>query len=56
MNKLYIIKFMLKNDFCVSVFSCWNLETLEKKIADNSNYCTFEIVENNDTHTIYKAF
>lgn len=54
MNKLYIIKFMLSNDYVVSVWYAWNADELKNKIAANPEW-NFNMVENNHIHMIYEA-
>ena len=38
MNKLYVIKFMLKGDFCISRYSCWNPSEAKAKMDKNYDF------------------
>lgn len=54
MNKLYIIRFRLSNDYVISTWSAWTEEAAQDKIRKNPEW-TFNVVEDNDTHKIWDA-
>lgn len=54
MNKLYVIRFLLSNGFCVSVWYAWDRAATLNKIANNPEW-SFEIQEDDDVHTIWNA-
>ena len=54
MNKLYIIRFLLSNGYCVSTWSAWSEEAIIDKMKKNPEW-KFTVTENNDTHKIWDA-
>lgn len=54
MNKLYVIRFLISHDYCISTWSCWNPASLNNKMARNPEW-TFSLKEDNDTHQIWEA-
>lgn len=54
MNKLYVIKFMLKDDFCISTYNCWNPSEAKAKMDKNPEW-NYEIVEDNNIHCIIEG-
>lgn len=54
MNKLYVIRFLLSNSFCISVWYAWDRADVLKKMADNPEW-TYELVEDFDIHAVWNA-
>ena len=54
MNKLYIIKWTLKNGYVLSVSYFWNYTDMLEKMAKNPEWI-FSEAENNNIHCIYIA-
>lgn len=54
MNKLYVIKFILKGDFCISTYNCWNPSEAKAKMDKNPEW-NYEIVEDNNIHCIIEG-
>ena len=54
MNKLYIIRFKLSNDYVVSTWWAWNEEEIKEKISKNPEW-TFTVVEDNEIHKVWDA-
>ena len=54
MNKLYVINFTLPNGYVFSTWSAWTEEAITEKIRKNPEW-TFEVVEDNRIHKIWKA-
>ena len=54
MNKLYIIRFTLKNGYVISTWSTRTKKAALEKIRKNPEW-SFNIVEDNEIHTIWSA-
>lgn len=54
MNKLYVIRFLINHDYCVSTWNGWSQEDLDNKMALNPGW-DYKLVEDNDTHQIWEA-
>lgn len=54
MNKLYIIKFRLYNDYTISTWYGWNEFDAEEKMKENPEW-TFSLVTDNNIHKIWDA-
>ena len=54
MNRLYIIRFRLSNNYIVSTWWAWNEEEAVEKIQKNPEW-TFTLAEDNDAHKIWDA-
>ena len=55
MNKLYVIQWTLSNGYIVSVSYFWNESELYDKMRKNPEW-SFDIIEDNNTHKIIRAF
>jgi len=54
MNKLYIIRWLIADDFVISVCSFWTRSAMLDKMRKNPEW-TFSQVENNCVHEIWIA-
>lgn len=54
MNKLYIIRFKLSNDYTVSTWFSWNEADAIEKMKANPEW-EFSLVADNDTHKLWDA-
>ena len=54
MNKLYCIKFTIKNGYVVSVYNTFSPEDLREKMRKNPEW-SYVLIESNNIHDIYKA-
>lgn len=54
MNKLYVIKWMLPNNFEISRSCFWNPTAAKAKMIENPEW-EFVLVENNETHMVCEA-
>lgn len=54
MNKLYVIRFTLKNGYIISTWTTWTEKAALEKIRKNPEW-TFKVVEDNETHKIWSA-
>ena len=54
MNKLFTIRWLLSDDYVISVSNFWSEAAMNAKIAKNPEW-NFTIAENNDCHMIVIA-
>jgi uncharacterized protein (DUF2249 family) len=54
MNKLYVIKWTLKDGYVISVTNAWNPETIRDKMQKNPEW-KFKLEEDNRIHQIWIA-
>lgn len=54
MNKLYVINWTLRNGYVISTSTFWDYMKFWVTMRKNPEW-TFELVEDNDCHMIYKA-
>lgn len=54
MNTLYVIRWILKDNYVISTSTFWNPESVKEKILKNPEW-DFTIVEANETHVIWGA-
>ena len=54
MNKLYIIRFKLSNDYTVSTWYGWSESEAVEKMAKNPEW-DYTIVADNDIHKLWDA-
>ena len=54
MNKLYVIRFKLSNDYTVSTWHTWDEQDALDKIQKNPEW-EFTVVEDNGVHQIWDA-
>ena len=54
MNKLYIIRFKLSNDYTVSTWFSWNEADAIEKMKANPEW-EFSLVVDNDTNKVWDA-
>lgn len=54
MNKLYCIRFTLKNGYVISVYNTFSGDSIKQKIKNNPQW-KFVLIESNNIHDIYIA-